>query len=457
MHPSAAPRWSRRRFLGAVAAVPVAGWVAPRLDPEVLIVGGGLSGLRTLDLLRRGGVDARLLEANSRLGGRLWTLREGTPGGAMVEMGGERITDGYRRVQALVRELGLELEDYPAATGAFGWRSNGHVTPFRRPAELPEAVRAGLTPSEADCWPFQLHQRLVDPGDPPDPADPRTALAWLQSRGLSPHGETFVRAFCALPVAVMSAREFWESTVRDLGAGTTRTLRGGVDALALRLAARHEPWIHRATEASSVAFRDGGVEVADQRGRLFRARRLVLALPLLPLRRLRFSGGRPGLIERWCRGREVAAEIRVHGDHRESELNERDQSAYTFGLEFPRVTWARPERSGEGRRVLSTVALHDEVDQVRALLEGGEGALREHWRRALPHITSLGETVIARDLNADPRIGGTFPYTLPGAGPRPSEVREGSLVLAGGDCSTWPGSIEGALAAAEAAIAALRS
>jgi monoamine oxidase len=70
----------------------------------------------------------------------------------------------------------------------------------------------------------------------------------------------------------------------------------------------------------------------------------------------------------------------------------------------------------------------------------------------LPQITSFGTRVFTHDFNKDPLIRGTYTYRTTGAPARPKDGREGRLVLAGGDFSTRPGWMEGALESADTAV-----
>jgi monoamine oxidase len=117
--------WSRRRFVrvtgGAAAAASLAGGGLARAaiddstritrEAEVIVVGGGLSGLMAARELRRLGVDSVfVLEARDRVGGR--TLNMPIGGGHIVEVGGEWIGPGQDAVAALIRELGIGAYDH---------------------------------------------------------------------------------------------------------------------------------------------------------------------------------------------------------------------------------------------------------------------------------------------------------------------------------------------------------
>ena len=76
---------------------------------KAVVVGAGLAGLVAADELARGGVEVVVLEARSRVGGRVWS-RE-LPNGAVVEMGAEFILPGNTAIRELVDRFGLGLWD----------------------------------------------------------------------------------------------------------------------------------------------------------------------------------------------------------------------------------------------------------------------------------------------------------------------------------------------------------
>ncbi len=81
------------------------------MHTKVLIIGGGLSGLHTAAQLRKAGIDFVLVEARSRLGGRIESLQADVANDTLSEsffdMGPAWFWPGQRRMQSLVEELGL--------------------------------------------------------------------------------------------------------------------------------------------------------------------------------------------------------------------------------------------------------------------------------------------------------------------------------------------------------------
>ena len=84
---------------------------------EVLIIGGGLSGLRLAHLLHGRGVDMRLIEARDRFGGRVLTEAEG---GGYYDLGPAWFWDGQPRIAALIDQFKLKpFEQYAKGVLSF--------------------------------------------------------------------------------------------------------------------------------------------------------------------------------------------------------------------------------------------------------------------------------------------------------------------------------------------------
>jgi monoamine oxidase len=74
--------------------------------PAVLIVGAGLAGLAAAHELERRGCGVTVVEARDRVGGRVWTLRDGF-GGMHAEAGGDLIDDDHEEIRKLAAQFRL--------------------------------------------------------------------------------------------------------------------------------------------------------------------------------------------------------------------------------------------------------------------------------------------------------------------------------------------------------------
>lgn len=78
------------------------------MKTDILIVGGGLAGLRLADLLHAEGIDFQLVEARDRFGGRILTERMGE---GYYDMGPTWFWPGQPSISTLIQNLGLTRFD----------------------------------------------------------------------------------------------------------------------------------------------------------------------------------------------------------------------------------------------------------------------------------------------------------------------------------------------------------
>jgi monoamine oxidase len=135
-------RHSRREFLKAVARTGAAGTAAflttpvRRLlaisqkgaSPDIGIVGAGIAGLACADTLASAGVSATLYDANTRTGGRCWSLRGFFPG-QVAERGGEFIDNLHKTMLQYAQRFDLALEDVTKEPGDVFYYFGGQHVP----------------------------------------------------------------------------------------------------------------------------------------------------------------------------------------------------------------------------------------------------------------------------------------------------------------------------------------
>lgn len=274
---------------------------------EVAIVGAGVAGLTAAWRLRQAGVRVRVYEANTRVGGRVYSLRGHFPEGQVVELGGELIDTSHVRIQALCREFGLELDDLLAdgeglvpETWYFGGQVRGEHELVEALAPLAEALQRDQArlPDDDVTWraPLGLHD-----------LDRMTMAQWLDNAGV----DGWLRRLVDVAYTTeMGAEPELQSALNLIDFISVDThfsifgesderfhVRGGNDLIVSALAQELDDVIETATVLEAVAeSRSGGYTLSFRRdggSHEVQADIVVLALPFTTLRRVRMEAALP--------------------------------------------------------------------------------------------------------------------------------------------------------------------
>lgn len=99
--------------LGSIVLRPSSAWGAgPSSQPRIAIVGAGISGMSAAMTLRDAGfTNVTVYDANSFVGGRTWTNSTFWSPGQWSEWGGELIDTGHKTIFALCQRYGFSLYD----------------------------------------------------------------------------------------------------------------------------------------------------------------------------------------------------------------------------------------------------------------------------------------------------------------------------------------------------------
>src|SRR5437763_1690041 len=86
---------------------------------SVLVAGAGLAGLSAARDLMSLGAEVTVVDARDRVGGRVWTIRDGFTDRQHAEAGGDMIDEEQHEIRNLAAELGVRL--IRILRGGFGY------------------------------------------------------------------------------------------------------------------------------------------------------------------------------------------------------------------------------------------------------------------------------------------------------------------------------------------------
>ena len=443
---------------------------------SVLVAGAGLAGLAAAHDLVDRGASVTVVDARDRVGGRVWTIRDGFADGQHAEAGGDLIDEDHHEIRALAREYGLEVTRIlRGGFGAVRADNKGHprIVP-RATAVVWSRLAASLT---AVIRPYALAEQRWD--SPIAAAIARRSVAsWLDE----------VAADDELRSIAMSLRGFFLADPDELslialvdqfggggwsGPGALYRIKGGNDRLTAAVAAQLGDRVRLRTEVVAVSQRGSGVRVTvkdrDRQSQLS-CDYAVLALPASLLRRVPMNPALPprqhDAIARLRYGR--ATKTLLQFSRRFWRATGRPR-AFGSPLDFGALWDGNEEQRGPAG-ILALLAGGGASDRTQAIVarDGPRGLVNAiDWLGTVPAAKAPAADLIgSRQITweDDPLARGGYAFFHPSFEP---ELREwlarpaGRLFFAGEHTSIrWQGYMNGAVESgrrAAAEIAAVHS
>ncbi len=314
------------KLAGGAALTATAGAIAPRpllarTQPDVIVIGAGLSGLYAARLLEQSGLTVRVLEGSGRAGGRVMTLDD-IPG--KPEGGGTEIGERYARVMAVAQELGLKLE---ASTGP--GRGAGMVYhiggTFVAPQDWPTSPANAVQGPFRAMPPAQLLFGVMGKANPltdleawRDPAHAVHDIPladWLNARGLDDAALKLIDANANFnDVRSVSPLHIFRSltfrTFQD--SPKTFNVAGGNSRLTEAMASALKGDVVVNAPVKAISAGSGGVAVVTRDGTRHSARFAVVTLPMTQLRKIRLEPAPPAAQAAAIRELEYTRITQVH-------------------------------------------------------------------------------------------------------------------------------------------------
>jgi monoamine oxidase len=392
---------------------------------RVCVIGAGLAGLAAADALAAEGLEVDVLEARDRVGGRVWSDR--LENGALIERGGEFLTNGYDATERVAERVGCKL----IGMGIRYPDRRLHPDPgIDRDAAL---LAAAAVEAVAGAEPKRAAIDVLDE-EVADPAIRELFASRIQSATAHPIDD--LEAGFLLGVSYLMCND------------ECRRVIGGNQELARGLAARLGASVHLRTPANAVTHDASGVRVATADGQVD-AEVVVVAVPVPLLRALTFDPPLPrAVVEALASIRmSVAAKLAV-------PLNA--AVAADAVMSVPGRFWAYTTPCDEiGVRTVGSWAGSAPVVAALGATDGPEtwiAGIRELW----PELDLDEADAVVTTWLDDPWTQGAYSVLMSRDPDEPSLLTTpvGRIVFAGEHTSPdWSGTIEGALRSGQRAAA----
>lgn len=432
----------------------VMGQVTSLRGTSVIVAGAGLAGLTAACELQRRGVRVTVVEARDRVGGRVWTRRDGFAEGQHAEAGGDMIDPDQETILRLANDLGLTLA--PILRGGFAF--------VRQAARAPVIVRAskagGLWEElarAAEPWvrAHRLNERRWD-GPIAQRLAEQSVAEWLDDiradRRLRARLNGMRGFFLADPDNLSLLALVDQLATESSALNHFYRIKGGNDRLATTLAGTLQEPVQLKTMVCAVAQCRGRVRVT-LRGRNGQdnvtADALVLALPATIVRRLAFTPPLPVPQRKALRDLRYgpATKTLLQFDRR---FWRRPGKPLAYGTDLPiGAIWdGNQEQRGRGGILTLLAGGSASRDTKQLLTNGGAEAVaaRLRWLGATKAVLRVWRHVSWED---DPFVRGGYAVFRPGYDPEQRawlSRPHGRILFAGEHTNLrWQGYMNGAV------------
>lgn len=423
------PQLSRRSFLASSA---LAAPLLAQSNKPIVIVGAGLAGLTCAYRLNQKGINAEIYDANTRLGGRCWSLRGAFDDNQIIERGGELIDQGHTAIRQLCQELRLPLDNLLAAEPngcePFYYIDGSPYTYEDATADVKSIWQKIHSDISAASYPTTYYQSTVRGRE----LDRMSIIDWINE---SIPGGVYSRLGQLLDIAynIEYGEECSRQSALNLlyllgysGQGQFRVfgpsnekyhVRGGNDQIVSNLAAQLARSITTGCALTSIRqLSDGSYSLGFKQGNrniTVEASRVVLAIPFSILRTLDFSQAnfRP-LKQTAIREQGMGANAKLQLQFRSRLWNALKNNGDTYSDTGYQITWEVTRgQSGQSGILVNYTG----VDVARAAAKTSPKTVLSRIEPVLPGLSAQwnGKSHL-EDWPSNPLTRGSYSFWKPG-------------------------------------------
>lgn len=319
---------SRREFIATTVGTAVAAslsnsaWTAGGGEPDVIVIGAGLSGLETSLTLEENGLKVLVLEGRQRVGGRVYSLFN-VPG--HPEAGGNTIANAYGRMIAAGKKHGVEIVNlaprlFANRTGQELYLDGEHIALKDWPAHTRNPFNGDQKKLPPWAWADSMLKQHMPFKDLENWYDPKYAQYDISVHDfLAAQGATDAQIQLGFATNIsygstsydvsllqMAFADYWQTVNRGAVAGFSRTgaasmpppaapansmanilvgaFRGGNQNLPIAMASHLKGDLLRGKRVQAIDIDATGARVRCADGTTYRAKAVVCSMPFTTLR-----------------------------------------------------------------------------------------------------------------------------------------------------------------------------